>query len=490
MPSTVAVVRLAVGGAHGDLVGAVHHVRGGEDEARRVVDEAGAEALAGLDLHDRGREGLGDRLDRLVGGARRPAGCRWCGRPAPGCAATRVGRLVVGRDPTGAEAGADHQDRDDDGGHDPPPPGPTLRRECAERPGGRGRGSSAEAGGGNQEPGRAGGRCPGSTGPPDVVHLILLPWPGGGVRPARAERTDAAAKAVRRRIERRAKAEPFGAAGCRAGATARRSTRRPALPASRIVPPWLSAIWRTMVRPRPLRPSCAGPAPVAPPEPLEHPLALVLGDARALVLDRDPDPLVAASPSCPPAGRQPDGRALRAPGARRWPAGWPAPGAGRRGRRRPRRPGSAARLPASMPRASAGTANSAAASATTRGERRAARTARTGRALRGRRSGGRRPGATCARRCAAPPRRCGAGPRSMASRVGQRDVEVGADHRQRVAQLVRRLLDEAALALERLVDAGQHPVEGVGQVLQLVGRARGGRCGATGRWPGCPGRRR
>ena len=61
---------------------------------------------------------------------------------------------------------------------------------------------------------------------------------------------------------------------------------------------------------------------------------------------------------------------------------------------------------------------------------------------------------------------------SVAVGIGEGDVEVGADHRQRVAQLVRRLLDEAALALERVVDAAEHVVEGVGQ---LASARRAGR---------------
>jgi hypothetical protein len=38
----------------------------------------------------------------------------------------------------------------------------------------------------------------------------------------------------------------------------------------------------------------------------------------------------------------------------------------------------------------------------------------------------------------------------------------------RIAQLVARLVDELALALEGLVDPAEHPVEGVGQAPQLV----------------------
>ncbi len=42
---------------------------------------------------------------------------------------------------------------------------------------------------------------------------------------------------------------------------------------------------------------------------------------------------------------------------------------------------------------------------------------------------------------------------------------------ERVAQLVRRLLDEPLLPGERVVEAGEHGVEGVRQLAQLVGRA-------------------
>ena len=57
-------------------------------------------------------------------------------------------------------------------------------------------------------------------------------------------------------------------------------------------------------------------------------------------------------------------------------------------------------------------------------------------------------------------------------RVGVRhgDLEVGADHRERVAQLVRCLLDEPPLALEGRVEARQHRVERVGQPSELVVR--------------------
>ena len=55
--------------------------------------------------------------------------------------------------------------------------------------------------------------------------------------------------------------------------------------------------------------------------------------------------------------------------------------------------------------------------------------------------------------------------------VGERDVELGADHAQRRAQLVRGVGHEAPLAGERGRQALEHPVEGVGQLLELVARA-------------------
>jgi hypothetical protein len=57
------------------------------------------------------------------------------------------------------------------------------------------------------------------------------------------------------------------------------------------------------------------------------------------------------------------------------------------------------------------------------------------------------------------------------TRVGQRDLEVGADDGKRVAQLVGGLVDELALGLERVVDAPEHVVERVRQLAQLVGRS-------------------
>ena len=57
-------------------------------------------------------------------------------------------------------------------------------------------------------------------------------------------------------------------------------------------------------------------------------------------------------------------------------------------------------------------------------------------------------------------------------RIGQGHVEVGTDHRQRVAELVGRLLDEALLALECLIEASEHGVERVGQFRQHSGWRR------------------
>ena len=49
------------------------------------------------------------------------------------------------------------------------------------------------------------------------------------------------------------------------------------------------------------------------------------------------------------------------------------------------------------------------------------------------------------------------------SRVGQGRVHVAADHRQRVAQLVRGVLDESPLRVEGAIEAVQHVVESVGE---------------------------
>lgn len=51
---------------------------------------------------------------------------------------------------------------------------------------------------------------------------------------------------------------------------------------------------------------------------------------------------------------------------------------------------------------------------------------------------------------------------------GQYGVQVGADDRERAAQLVRGVVDELALGAERLVEPVQHGVHRVGEVAQLV----------------------
>ena len=56
-------------------------------------------------------------------------------------------------------------------------------------------------------------------------------------------------------------------------------------------------------------------------------------------------------------------------------------------------------------------------------------------------------------------------------RVGERDLDLGADDRQRRAQLVRGIGDEAALAVERAGEPVEHPVDRVGELAQLVVRA-------------------
>jgi hypothetical protein len=57
--------------------------------------------------------------------------------------------------------------------------------------------------------------------------------------------------------------------------------------------------------------------------------------------------------------------------------------------------------------------------------------------------------------------------------VGQRDVGLRADDRQRRAQLVAGVGEEAALRVERAGEAVEHRVERLAQLAQLVGRAAG-----------------
>ena len=59
-----------------------------------------------------------------------------------------------------------------------------------------------------------------------------------------------------------------------------------------------------------------------------------------------------------------------------------------------------------------------------------------------------------------------------ASGLGDRDVESGAHHRQRGAQLVRGVCDEPSLGVKRRLQAFQQPVDRVGEQPQLIARAR------------------
>ena len=55
-----------------------------------------------------------------------------------------------------------------------------------------------------------------------------------------------------------------------------------------------------------------------------------------------------------------------------------------------------------------------------------------------------------------------------AVRVGMGDLELGAQRRQRALEVVGGVGDEGALTLRGLLEAGQHPVHGVGQPAHLV----------------------
>ena len=105
------------------------------------------------------------------------------------------------------------------------------------------------------------------------------------------------------------------------------------------------------------------------------------------------------------------------------------------------------------------------------GDRRPARRAR--RAARGPARGSRRAAGRPGRaRCAAGrPARPSA---AAAVRLGHRHVQRRPHGRQRGAQLVRGVGDEPALRGERRLQPFQQPVDGVGEVLDLVGRARHG----------------
>ena len=53
-------------------------------------------------------------------------------------------------------------------------------------------------------------------------------------------------------------------------------------------------------------------------------------------------------------------------------------------------------------------------------------------------------------------------------RVGHDNLQIGVHDRQRIPQFVRRLLHEPSLVLKGTVQAGQHVVERVSQIAQLV----------------------
>ena len=54
--------------------------------------------------------------------------------------------------------------------------------------------------------------------------------------------------------------------------------------------------------------------------------------------------------------------------------------------------------------------------------------------------------------------------------VGEHDIKIRSDDGERVPELVAGLVDEVPLVLERLVEPGEHVVEGVRELLQLVVR--------------------
>ena len=110
---------------------------------------------------------------------------------------------------------------------------------------------------------------------------------------------------------------------------------------TQIRPPCASTIERAMPRPRPLPPDARSRDALAAVEAVEDPLALRGGDARAVVVDRDHQPLAAARAE---SMTRPPGPAWR----RRWRAGCGRPGRSGRGRR------GALPRPARRPRRSAG----------------------------------------------------------------------------------------------------------------------------------------
>ena len=92
------------------LVGALDHVVGGEDEALAVVDDARAEALTDLDLHDGRAERLGHLLDARLRARvlRRGDG--------------RGGRRRAGRGALGPDDPSDRADQRGDQAHSQPRP--------------------------------------------------------------------------------------------------------------------------------------------------------------------------------------------------------------------------------------------------------------------------------------------------------------------------------------------------------------------------------
>ena len=199
----------------------------------------------------------------------------------------------------------------------------------------------------------------------------------------------------------------------------------------------------------------AGPTVVEPGEPVEHPLAVLGGDARPVVVDGELDGV---------------GRRRRA--ARRPPSSWRGgprcrggcarrARAARGGRARARRTrGRCRRVPAAAAPCRPGPAR--------RGRSRGAcRRARSRRPRRGGR-------ASSSSLTVSSIRASSASARSATDRpvgalgVPQRDLEVGADRSERAAQLVRRVGHELPLALRRRLEAVEHRVHRAGQAPDLV----------------------
>ena len=252
----------------------------------------------------------------------------------------------------------------------------------------------------------------------------------------------------------------------------------------RTTPRWASAIWRTMVRPRPLRPSSRALAAVAAPEALEHQTR-----ARSAGM---PGPCVRRPPPRP--SRRPvpaaDADPAEPRGARRTALASrlaTTPGAARRGRRAPtaRVRGRGSRR---EPRASAGAAELG-----DRGvghdvgdvDRRvlADRCAPVGRRRGGRRRGGdmRSVGtAHHARRSGGARRRSASGSARATSRL-VRITASGLRSSCDASWMKRRWPSKASSSRPSMASKVS------ASSLQLVGRPARARCGARGRWPGSRG---